>query len=162
MQRGHVGGAQLIALDNVRQRSHRNGLEGLGLSKALLDEFGYLFVKLLAVPLAHVGGHFLHGIVAVAPSGIAVTVALIHQRLKVVEQSLDVGLLFLGDSLLDALDDVGHIVLRDAALSNTVTHQRIDGQLPVAALERLVQVGQRLLRDVLRIIEVNDFLVLTH
>ena len=162
MQRGHVGGAQLIALDNVRQRSHRNGLEGLGLSEALLDEFGYLFVKLLAVPLAHVGGHFLHGIVAVAPSGIAVTVALIHQRLKVVEQSLDVGLLFLGNNLLDALDDVGHIVLRDTALGDTVTHQRIDGQLPVAALERLVQVGQRLLRDVLRIIEVNDFLVLTH
>ena len=162
VQRGHVGGTQLIALDDSRQRGHRYGLEGLGLSEALLDEFGYLFVKLLAVPLAHVGGHFLHGIVAVAPSSIAVTVVLIDHRLKVVQQSLDVGLLFLGDNLLDALDDVGHIVLRDTALGDTVTHQRIDGQLSVTALERLVQIGQRLLRDVLRIIEVNDFLVLTH
>ena len=85
MQGGDVGGTQLVALDNARQRRHSYGLERLGLGEALLDQFSDFLVKLLAVPFADVGRRFLHGILTVAPAGKAVAVALIDHRLQVVE-----------------------------------------------------------------------------
>ena len=159
VQGGDVGGAQLVAPDDASQRGHRHGLEGFGFGKALLDEFGDFLVKLLAVPLADVLGNLLDGVFAVAPAGKAVAVALIDHRLEVVEQGADVRALLLAGSCLDARDDVGHVVLRDAALRNAVAHQRIDEQLSViAAFQRLVNVGKRFLAHVLREIEVNYLL----
>ena len=158
VQGGHIGGTQLIALDDAWQRSDGNLLEGVGLGEAFLNEFSDFFVKLLAVPLADVGWCFFDGIVAVSPAGVAVAVALINERFQVIEQRPDVGLFLLVDGCLDARDDVGHVVLRDAALGNAVAHQGVNGQFAVAALERLVQVGQRRFGDVLGEIEVNFLL----
>ena len=69
------------------------------------------------------------------------------------------GLLFFINNCLDTRDDVRHVVLRNAALGKTVAHQRVNGQLAVARLERLVQVGDCLLGHVLREIEVNDLVL---
>ena len=66
------------------------------------------------------------------------------------------GAFLLIDGCLDAGDDVGHVVLRDAALGDAVSHQGVNEQLPViAAFQRFVHVGKRLFAHVLREIEVN-------
>ena len=155
VERGHIGSAQFIAPDDAGQRGHGHLLERLAVGHRLLRQRQDHPVKLLAVPLAHVGGFLAHRVVAVTPARKAVTVALVDQCLEVVEQRLDVRLFLLGDDFLDALDDVGHVVLRDAALRDAVAHQRVHGHLAVARLQRLVQVGERGLAHVLREIEVN-------
>ena len=103
--------SQVVALDNARHVGHAHGVQRIAVGERLLEQCVDFRFKLPAVPFAVVlWQHRIGGVFAV-PSGIARAVLAEGHRLKVAKQRFHMRLGLLGNGCLQAVDDVGHVVL---------------------------------------------------